>query len=269
MPDLQHKVQDINSLEKLAGNDTCIHRLHPMVKLLAALFYILIVASFDRYSFGRLVPFVFYPAILMALAEIPYPMLLKRMAVALPFCLFAGLSNIVFDRAAMLHVLTVPVSFGLVSFFTILLRTYLCVMAVLILVSTVPFSALAAQLRRLRVPEILVTVFEMTYRYIGTLLLEASSMFTAYTLRNTRTKGIEMRHSGNFIGHLLLKSFDRAERVYNAMKCRGYAVSHSFRESRKYTGTDYAFLGLVCLSCVLFRFVDLQSFITRTIERLL
>jgi len=269
MPGLQHRVQELHTLENLAGNDTCIHRLHPMAKLVAAIFYIISVASVDRYAFGRLVPFVFYTVILMALAEIPYAMLLRRMAVALPFCLFAGISNIVFEPETMFRILTIPVSYGFVSFLVILLRMYLCVMAVLLLVATVPFFALASQLRRLRVPEILVTVFEMTYRYIGTLLLEAASMFTAYTLRSTRTKGVEMRHSGCFIGHLLLKSFDRAERVYDAMKCRGYAVSRSRRDKRKFGVPDAIFLGIVCLSCLLFRFVHIQSYITRSIERLL
>lgn len=269
MSDIQHKIQNINSLERYAGGNTCVHRLHPMVKLVGASVYIVAVVSFDRYAFVPLVPFVFYPVILMSLAEIPWSALLKRVAVALPFCLFAGISNIAFDRSPLLYLAGFPVTSGAVSFFVILFRTFLCVLVVLILISTTPLTELAAQFRRLRVPEILVTVFEMTWRYIGTLLGEASSMFTAYMLRSPSKKGIEMRHMGSFVGHLLLKSFDRAERVYNAMKCRGYAVSRSFRQGRKLCRADFAYLFLVCALCLFFRLCDAQSILSRWIERLL
>ena len=54
------------------------------------------------------------------------------------------------------------------------------------------------------------------------LLNEAVSMHTAYTLRTDNQKGIKMRDMGSFLGQLLLRSTDRAEQVYYAMKCRGF-----------------------------------------------
>ena len=269
MTDIQDKIQDIYSLEQLADQNTYIHSLHPFVKLCGALTYIIAVVSFDRYAFGHLVPYIFYPIILMALAEIPYSILLKRVLVALPFCLFAGLSNIIFDRTPKLYVANIAVSGGVLSFCTIMFRTFLCVMAVLILVSTTPFTQLSAQLRRFKVPEILVTIFEMTYRYIGALLLEVSSMYTAYMLRSNRKKGLEMRHMGSFVGQLLLRSFDRAERVYNAMKCRGYTLYNSYHKRKQLTGNDLLFLSVVCGFCLLFRFIDIPSQLTQLINRLI
>ena len=91
----------MNTLEQLSAGRSAVHALHPLAKLLVTLVFLIAVVSFDRYALGRLVPFVFYPVILMAVAEIPYGLILKRTLVALPFGLFAGLSNVFFDRTVL------------------------------------------------------------------------------------------------------------------------------------------------------------------------
>jgi cobalt/nickel transport system permease protein len=238
---VNNKIQELSALEQLSGGDTLVHRLHPTVKLLATAIFIITVISFNRYALEQLIPYIFYPTLLMMLSETPYSMLFKRFMIALPFCLFAGISNIIFDKS-------------IIPFFTIILRTYLCVMAVLLLVSVTPFSEIAGSMRRLRIPGIFVTIFEMTYRYIGVLLEEAYSMYIAYSLRSANGKGIKMRDMGSFAGQLLLRSFDRADRVYNAMKCRGYAL-HALPQSRQSLMLkDFIFFVLVCIFCVIFRF---------------
>lgn len=80
----------INSLEEMAEGDTIIHRLHPMVKLITTMLYLVLVISFNPYNITGLMVFAFYPVILMALAEIPYKPLLKRLLVALPFSFLQG-----------------------------------------------------------------------------------------------------------------------------------------------------------------------------------
>jgi cobalt/nickel transport system permease protein len=215
--------------------------------------------SFDRYAFGRLTPYVFYPALLMALSETPYAMLLKRFLIALPFCLFAGITNILFDRTQMFTLGAIPVSYGVVSLFTILFRTYLCVMAVLLLVSVTPLAQITNSMHRFRTPSIFIVMFEMTYRYIGVLFEEAYSMFTAYSLRSAGIKGIAMKDMGSFTGQLLLRSFDRSDRIYNAMKCRGYALSALPQQRRKLKGQDFIFCFVTCLLCVTFRIINVNA----------
>lgn len=267
MADLKEKIRAIYSLEQLSSGSTVIHRLHPGAKLLATLVYIVTVVSFQRYALGRLIPFVFYPFILMALSETPWPTVAKRVAIALPFVAVAGISNIILDTAPALYLGSVAVSEGVVSCLVILLRTFLCVTAVLILVAVTPFVSLTSQLRRVHIPEVFVLLFEMTYRYIGALLEEASSMYTAYRLRHTHQKGLEMKHMGPFVGQLLLKSFDRADRVYAAMKCRGYGGQVKAHANRKWCRDDYVFVLSVCVPCVLLRFVDMAQLWNQLIGR--
>jgi len=240
---MRNKIQELNSLELLSGGDTYIHKLSPMVKLLSTAVFIVVVVSFNRHAFWQLLPYLLYPTLLMALSKTPYSMLLKRFLIALPFCLFAGISNVIFE----------PAPYGVISMLTIILRTYLCVMAVLLLVSATPFFEIANSMRRLRIPGVFVTIFEMTYRYICVLLEEVYSMYIAYSLRNVGKKGVRIRDMGSFAGQLLLRSFDRAERVYNAMKCRGYAV-YAFPLSRQsLLAKDIIFFILVCIFCIAFR----------------
>ncbi|GHU83534.1 cobalt ECF transporter T component CbiQ [Clostridia bacterium] len=258
MADIRNKIHQIYSLEQLSGGNTAVHLLHPMAKLLATIIFIVTVVSFGRYSFGAMLPYLFYSAIIMAVAEIPYSILLKRVLIALPFCLFVGISNLFLITNTSFTVAGIEVSFGVVSLFTLLFRTYLSVMAVLILVAVTPFFELTAQMRRLKVPAIFVTMFEMTYRYIGVLLEEVTSMRIAYTLRSTQKKAIDIRHMGSFVGGLLLRSFDRAERVYSAMKCRGYALETLPQKKQKFTQKDWLYLLATSAFCMLFRIFDFQ-----------
>jgi cobalt/nickel transport system permease protein len=269
MADIRSRLWDMNTLEQLATGRSAVHRLHPLVKLLTTLFFLVVVVSFDRYALGRLIPFVFYPVVVMAVAEIPYGLILKRTLVALPFGLFAGLSNVWFDRGIVARMGSLGVTGGVLSLLTILLRTLLCVAAVLILVAVTPFHELTSQLRRLRVPEIFVGLFDITYRYIGTLLEEAFGMHTAYRLRSREAKGLQMRHMGPFIGHLLIRSADRAERVYAAMKCRGYPHRQGQRRTGSLRPVDWGVLAGTCGGVALLRLVDVPELLAGLVGRML
>jgi len=255
MSDISSRVHELRALENLSIKQTAVHRLHPAAKLLSAFVFIVLVASFGRYDFVRLTPYLFYPFIMMALAELPYRLLLSRVLIALPFCLFAGISNVIFDRAAAFTIFNVTVSFGVLSLATILLKMYLCVMAALLLAATTPLTELTAQLRRLHVPSIFVMVFETIFRFIGVLLEEVYSMTIAYKLRSGGKNALEMRHMGTFVGQLLLRGFDRAERVHAAMRCRGFSLSHVQPARRRMESRDIIFLTAVSLFTLLLRFL--------------
>jgi len=255
MPDLSARVHELRALENLSAGKTMIHRLHPLAKIIIAFVFIIIVASFGRYDLVRLSPYLFYPFIMMALAGLPYKVLLLRVAVALPFCLFAGISNLIFERDTAIIIGNVYISYGFISFATILLKMYMCVMAALLLVATTPFSELTAQLRRMHVPMIFVMVFETTFRYISVLLEEVHSMIVAYKLRSGTKKSLDMKHMGTFTGQLVLRGFDRAERVHMAMRCRGYSLSNIQASPKRLIASDIIVILLVCLPVILLRFI--------------
>jgi cobalt/nickel transport system permease protein len=256
---MNYMIRELYALEQLSNGKSCVHKLHPTAKLLVTIFFLVTVASFDRYSIGRLIPYIFYPTLLMALSETPYAMLFKRFLVALPICLFAGVANVVFDRTPVFEIGAVAISYGTISLFTLLFKTYLCVMAVLILVSVTPLAEITAAMRRLRIPGIFVAMFEMTYRYVGVLFAEAYSMRTAYTLRSGGVKGIAMRDMGSFVGQLLLRSIDRADRVYSAMMCRGYTLHTVQHDGKKIKWQDILFCVIVCMLLITLRVININA----------
>jgi cobalt/nickel transport system permease protein len=263
---MYNKIGEIFTLEDLSGGNSVIHRLHPGVKILCASVFVITVLSFDRYALRPLLPFLFYPSVLIALGDLPPALLLRRASLALPFCLFTGISNCVFEREAAFYLGSLAVSFGFLSLCTLLLRALLCASAALILIATIPWPELTAQCRRFHVPGIFISVLELCCRYIAVLFSEARSMYTAYCLRNRRAKGIALAHAGSFVGCLFLRGADRAERIYAAMKCRGYdREQNKAGNVRPLRSADILFLAAAVSLCVLFRFLDIPALLGRFI----
>ncbi|MDR2484559.1 MAG: cobalt ECF transporter T component CbiQ [Treponema sp.] len=253
----------IDSLERLAMGDSPVHRLHPRAKLLATVAYIGVVISFPSYNVSGLVPFLLYPAAAMPLSGTPYKPLLIRLLAALPFSLMGGFSSLLLIRETAFSLGTFSVTWGMVSFGSIMLKTLLTVLAVLILIATTSFIEIGYQLTAIGLPKIMSLQLVMTYRYISVILGEAASMFTAYILRAPNQKGIKMKDMSSFLGQLILRSFDRAERVYQAMKCRGFQGTYQGKGRRKFRPADYGYaLGLLAAALGL-RFFNLSVFLGR------
>ena len=120
---------------------------------------------------------------------------------------------------------------GLVRFASILIRSWLSVMAAIWLTATTPFPDLMHTLRHLHLPAILVSIISFMYRYLFVLADEAKRLLRAREARSARLPGQEgsggslwwrATVAGGIVGQLFLRSFDRSDRVYNAMLARGY-----------------------------------------------
>ena len=221
--------------------------------------YVITVVSYPATNVSCLVPFMFYPVVLMALSGTPYRPLLGRAAAALPFSLAGGISSLLLMRTTAFYIGSIAVSHGALSCASILLRTLLTVMAVLILIATTSLMEISEQLVRLRLPKLFCLVLIMTYRYISVLLNEAVSMHTAYTLRTGNQKGIKMRDMGGFLGQLLLRSTDRAEQVYYAMKCRGFHGRYPGKTKSAPVIEDALYTGALIAIMLFLRFFDLSQ----------
>lgn len=117
----------------------------------------------------------------------------------------------------------------------LLLRVGTSVSLSLLLILTTPWAALFRGLSALRVPETLVLILGMTYRYIYVLLRIANDMFLS---RRSRVVGRlsaaeERRIQGAIAGTLLAKSLQTSGEVYLAMQSRGFrGYAHALRPRR-------------------------------------
>lgn len=222
MSHITSKADGISRLEELAEGDSGIHTLSAFSKLFVTLVYIVLVVSFSPYDVSGILIFIVYPVVITAIGEIPGKLILRRVLVTLPFVAFAGISNLLLDRAVYLQAGSLVITYGMLSCASILFKMLLTVWAVLLLIGTTPFLKISRTCAVLPIPELLVVLMELIYRYLSVLLEEAASMYHGYILRCPGAKGIRIPDMGAFLGQLILRSIKRAEHIYDAMKCRGY-----------------------------------------------
>ena len=233
---------DLRAIDELSRRQTLIHRVHPSAKALVAAAFILTATSFDKYEIAGLFPLFFYPVMLIALAELPYKTLLKRLLLMSPFALFIGLANPIFDRTPQWAFGPLFVTGGWLSLASILLKFALTTLAALLLIATTTLSDLGAALHRLGLPRPLVVQLLFLYRYLSVLLTEAGRMTQACELRAAPGSGLPYRTWGSLLGQLLLRTIDRAERIYAAMRCRGFTGEIKLLRQQSFQKKDAYYL---------------------------
>jgi cobalt/nickel transport system permease protein len=189
--------------------DSPVHRPPAWLKVLAALAIVIAVVTVPPSPI-----FLGSVAILLltiALASnVPGPFLLKRLLFLEPFVL--GIA-----------VLTLLQPHGGVKFLVVATRSTLCILTLVLLSNTTPFSDLLEVLKRARVPSLMVTTIALMYRYLFVLKDESARMQAA---RAGRTFTRNHRHNWNtlatVLGQLFVRSGLRAERIYAAMCARGW-----------------------------------------------
>lgn len=243
----------IRTLDDLSRSDSPIHTLHPAAAILATAGFVVAVMSFGRYEVSALMPFFLYPVVVLSLSRTPLAAIGKPLLLIEPFILCIGILNPLFDSQPVV-VGGVAFARGWLVFLSIAVKCGLAVTAALLLTATHGADGIASGLRTLGVPRFFVLLLLMTFRYIWLLLDEAARMTRAYSLRDPRRKRIRFGDLGAFVGGLLLRSFGRAERVYQAMLLRGFDGEPRMGRGRSFRTADAAYVAGWWLLFVALRF---------------
>jgi cobalt/nickel transport system permease protein len=222
MASLSHRLLDLLDLDSMASREGALRRVDPRALLLSAGGLIVAVTSHDKYAVQALLPYLAFPTFLMVAARIPPSALLRRLALVSPFAVLLGIFNPLLDTAPQLWLGPVAISGGWLSFASILLRFLLTAGTALALVAAVGFAPLCAGLGRLGVPRAFVVQLLFLHRYLFVLTAEAARMSRARALRNPERRRPSLRTFGSMMGHLLLRTTARAQRIHRAMLCRGF-----------------------------------------------
>ncbi len=208
-----------------------LHTFDPRLKLITALLLIIGILLTPDSAYPAYPLLWALLASLGAFGQIGAWRLARSGAVALPFAL-AGLTLLFSTHGTPLLTLgTLSVSdAGLVRFVGILLKTWLAAQVSALLIMTTSFADLLWALQWWRMPAPLVQIIAMLYRYLFTLQEEARRLQAARAARSAslhgqRSGGSLMwraRVAGSMIGNLFLRSLERSERIYAAMKARGF-----------------------------------------------
>lgn len=237
-----HAWSEIMAINALSDQDSPVHRLHPLAKLLTAIGYIFTLVSFPKYQLTGITAMVLYPVLLYSWSDISIRTCLYKMRYVLPLVLAVSIVNPFLDTAPFSLAGIISIPRGCISMVTLMLKGVFSLLISFLLISTTKIELLCASLRMLHVPEVLVTLFLLTYRYIAVLIEEVGVMLDAYMLRAPGQNGIHISAWGSFLGQLLLRSMDKANELYQSMILRGFDGSFRYLDIPVFRRQDWLFL---------------------------
>jgi cobalt/nickel transport system permease protein len=253
-----------DAFDRYHETESFIHRLDPRVKVVVTIAFILSNALLPDgawMAFGLAWLFLLFTN---TLSELGILFTLKRSLIALPFALVAitVLFSIPGNPLTSFHFLFWDLTItdaGLLRFESILVRSWLSVQMAILLVGTTRFPDIVHALEHLRVPSILTTIIAFLYRYLFVLVDEVFRLLRAREARSAAVAGVRAGGSvawragvaGNMAGQLFLRSYERSDRVYNAMLARGYTGHLQTINPHELHRVDYVAMSLGILFLLL------------------
>jgi cobalt/nickel transport system permease protein len=197
-------------LDRYSRLDSPIHHRSAALKLAAALALVVTIVLLPPARPGLLGPLAVILVTVAAVSRIPWRFLLGRLLFLESFVLGVSIMALFQPGGGRLFLLLVA-------------KCTLCLLVMVLLSNTTPFSELLRVLRAARLPALLVTTLSLMYRYLFVLVDEAQRMKRA---RLSRTFGPQ--HAGAWrtlatvLSQLFVRTSERAERIYAAMCARGW-----------------------------------------------
>lgn len=228
-------------VDRYAALDSPIHILEARTKLIGFVSLIIAVLFVPAEREFTFFAYFFLTAALMGISQIPLGFIVSRAVMMLPFVLLAGVGFLWRDPA------------DAAGIYTLFLRSSLCLILLILLTNTTRFSELLHGLRKLRCPPILVLNLAFLYRYLFVITEEVMRMRQARECRRTGRAPVveELRVLGSMLGAVLLRSFERAERMYQAMHSRGFSGGFPVLAPRRFSWRDLTFVAVIALFIVL------------------
>ncbi len=256
MSALEEGIYDLGRLDRLSFGDTAVHRLDPRAKVITTMVFLVCVVSFGPYQLLPMLPFVLFPVVLAAEADLPLGFLLRKLLAVAPFAVVVGMFNPLLDTETLVTLGGLQISGGWVSYLSILMRFFLTTIAALVLIATTSFAGVCRALGKLGLPDVLVTQLLLLYRYIFVLGGETMRMARARALRSFGKRGMGMGVYTQILGHLLLRTYDRARRVYEAMLARAFDGEVRLEGALHFGARDTVFMLGWSAAFVFFRAVN-------------
>jgi len=259
---------NIGYLDTLSYKDTFVHRLDPRVKILVSFAFVLFVVSFPKYELSALFPFFLYPVFLLTAGNIPLKVIAKKVLFVSPFALFVGIFNPLLDTQTLITPLGIAVSGGWISFFSILIKFVLTVSSALLLVAVTSFPGICAALEKLKFPKVFVVQLLFLYRYLFVLLEESLRMIRARDARSFEGRGKEIKTFIRLISVLLIRSIERAERIFRAMLSRGFRGEIKVLKRYRLGYYDILFVVISITTFYLFRTFPIVNLLGESFSRM-
>jgi cobalt/nickel transport system permease protein len=225
--------------EPFAIGNSWLHQIDPRYKIVGAALFSTIVALSKTYP--TLLGALFLALLLVCLAKLRPAIFIKRLLLVSWFLIIlwvilplSGAGAALFEigplvfKSQGVH-LSAQISLKLISILS----------ALTALTATMPLATTGHALNRLGIPEKLVHLLLVAYRYIFVIEQEYQRIFRAAKIRGfqPRTSLHTYKTYAYMIGMIFVKASERARRVHQAMLCRGFQGKfycfHEFAAGRR------------------------------------
>jgi len=258
MTKLEKSISQLQTMHAVSGTES--GRRDPRGLLLTSLLYLGLMLSVPAARLEQLIWFAIYPIAGSALCGISFGRIFKKSLYLLPFILFIGIFNPIFDREPALRIGELAISRGWITFVSLTLRGLMAVQALLILIGSSGFNGLCRGLQRLGMPGFLTTQLNLVFRYLGIMLSEALSMHRAREARGYGKRSLPLKMWGTLTGELFIRTVRRAERIHAAMQARGFDGTIRFYsgEGTRWNRCDTVWLAGWGVCLIFLRLYDLS-----------
>ncbi len=210
--------------EPFAIGNSRIHKIDPGLRVIFAIALSFVIALSE--NFYVLMAGLFVGLALVFMASLDAKQVLKRLAVVFWFLILIWLFLPITFEGRILYssgpfAITLP---GIILSAKITIKSIAILLIFMALIASMSIVTLGHTLNRLGFSKKLVHLLLMTYRYIFVIEDEYKRLWTAIKIRGFRPKTNihSYKTYAYLIGMLFVRASVRGERVYQAMKCRGF-----------------------------------------------
>ncbi len=201
------------------------HRLIPQTRVLCALLFVFATTLIPNGQWWTWVWYGLGILMVLGISRIDWLVLGKRVALEATFVGTILLGTLFRSGGETLwqwgifKITTV----GLIVLGSVSFKAILCLLMLNLLVLTTPLPELLEALTALKMPPLLVAILASMMRYISLLTDEFNRMRRAATARNLLSQRQRQRQLlGNMMGALFIRTYERGDRIHQAMLARGY-----------------------------------------------
>ena len=211
--------------EPFSIGNSQIHRLDPRFKVVFATVYAFVVALSN--SFPALIAALIFSFALVGFSRLDFLKVANRIALVNGFIVFLWIVvPLTYDGQSIFYLGPFGVSReGVLISARITLKSNAILLAFIALIASSTVAILGNALSRLRIPEKIIYLLLLNYRYIFVMEEEYRHLLRSASIRGFRPASNLHTYKtyAYLIGILFVRASDRAERVHKAMLCRGFA----------------------------------------------
>ncbi len=231
-----------------------VHRMVPETKIVAAFGIVACIAITPREAVWAFGLYAFLLVVLDFVARIPLRFALVRLAAVVPFILFALFLPFL-GTGETVRVVGIEMSVeGLWAAWNIIAKAILGASVTIVLTATTEVPELIRGLGVLRVPVLFTSIATFMVRYLELISDELRRMRVAMTARGYDPRWLaQARPIATSAGALFVRSYERGERIHDAMLSRGFTGDMPAFGRRRAAGSEWlvavsvlAVFALVC-----------------------